>query len=302
MQRRAGEPFVLWRFSDGKPGHDAQSRGLVQALQSRCAIDVHELEAGRRVVALGNWLAGRYSAGRKLPRPDLLIGAGHATHWHLLAARRAVGGRAVVLMRPGLPGGLFDLCLIPEHDRPGTAANVLVTTGVLNTQSRSQNRSANQGLILVGGPSPHYHWEDREVLAQIDALLVARPQLTWRVLVSRRTPQSFTARLRERTGLTLLSADVRDNPVAEALATAAEVRVSEDSVSMVYEALTAGAPTGLVAVTRRTGNRITAGVDALVARGWVAAPGDWQTPPAAPLLDEAGRCAEWIVEQWLNEN
>ncbi|TCK19441.1 hypothetical protein DFR30_2752 [Thiogranum longum] len=302
MQRCASEPFVLWRFSDGKPGHDAQSAGLVQALQARCEIDVYELKAERRAAALGAWLTGRYNAGYELPRPDLLIGAGHATHWHLLAARRAFGGRAVVLMRPGLPGALFDLCLIPEHDQPVAATNVQVTSGVLNTQIRSQNRSPDQGLILIGGPSPHYRWQDSEVLAQIDTLLVARPKLEWRVLVSRRTPRSFTALLGERAGLTLLSPGESHNPVAEALATAAEVRVSEDSVSMIYEALTAGAPTGLLSVTRRAGNRITAGVDRLVARGWVAAPGDWQTPPAAPPLDEAGRSAKWIVEQWLNGN
>ena len=298
MPRHAGEPFVLWRFSDGKPGHDAQSQGLVQALQARCPVDVHELNADGRMAALGAWLRGHYPAAHGLPQPDLLVGAGHATHWHLLAARRAAGGRAVVLMRPGLPAGLFDLCLIPEHDHPATASHVLVTSGVLNTQNRSQNRSPGEGLILLGGPSPHYRWKDSEVLAQIDALLSARPALQWRALVSRRTPQSFTALLQQREQLVLLS----DVPVAEALATATEVRVSEDSVSMIYEALTAGAPTGLLAVTRRGRNRVTGGVDTLVARGWVAAPGDWRLPAAAPRLDEAGRCADWIVEQWLNVN
>jgi len=298
VPHRAAEPFVLWRFSDGKPGHDAQSLGLVQALQARCTVDVHELKADRRMAALGAWLTGHYPAGHGLPRPDLLVGAGHATHWHLLAARRAAGGRAVVLMRPGLPAGLFDLCLIPEHDHPAAASHVLVTSGVLNTQNRSQKRSADQGLILLGGPSPHYRWKDDEVLAQINALLSARPELHWRVLVSRRTPQSFMALLQQSAGLTLLS----DSSVTEALATAAEVRVSEDSVSMIYEALTAGVPTGLLAVTRRGGTRVTAGVDTLVARGWVAAPGNWTSPAAAPPLDEAGRCADWIVEQWLNIN
>lgn len=300
--RSVGGPHVLWRFSDGKPGHDAQSLGLVQALRARCDIGVHELPAGGRVAALGEWLAGRYAAGRTLPRPDLLIGSGHATHWSLLAARRAYGGRAVVLMQPSLPNALFDLCLIPEHDNPRAAADVLVTAGVLNTLGMSQNRSRDNGLILLGGPSPHYRWNDAEVLEQVNALLSARPQLCWQVLSSRRTPASTVALLNEHKGLMLLSPDLSDNPVADALSTAAEVRVSEDSVSMIYEALTSGAPTGLLAVTRRSANRVTAGVDALVMRGWVAAPGDWSTPAIPPVLDEAGRCADWIMEQWLNVN
>ena len=292
----------MWRFSDGKPGHDAQSLGLVQALQSRCEVEVHGLPAGSRAAALGAWLTGRYAAGHELPSPDLLIGAGHATHWPLLAARRARGGRAVVLMQPSLPNALFDLCLIPEHDNPRRSARVLVTTGVMNTQRASQQREQGQGLILLGGPSPHYCWDDAGVLAQIDALLRARPQLHWQVLGSRRTPASMPALLRDHEGLTLLSADSPDHALAELLSSAGEVRVSEDSVSMIYEALTCAAPTGLLAVPRRSANRVTAGVDTLVARGWVAAPGDWRTPPTAPPLDEAGRCADWIIKRWLNVN
>jgi len=292
----------VWRFSDGKPGHDAQSLGLVRALRSRCEVEVHDLPVTGRAAALGMWLTGRYAPGRELPSPDLLIGAGHATHWPLLAARRACGGHAVVLMQPSLPNAWFDLCLIPEHDKPHSASNVLVTTGVLNTQRASQQRVQDQGLILLGGPSPHYRWNDAEVLAQIHALLQARPQLRWQVLGSRRTPDSMLALLRDHEGLTLLPVNSPDHVLTGLLSTAGEVRVSEDSVSMIYEALTCAAPTGLLAVTRRSANRVTAGVDTLVARGWVAAPGDWRTPPTAPPLDEAGRCADWIIEQWLNVN
>jgi len=302
VQSVTGEARVLWRFSDGKPGHDAQSLGLVKALRARCKVDVHELPVGRRLAALGAWLTGRFAAGRTLPRPDLLIGAGHATHWPLLAARRARGGRVVVLMQPSLPNALFDLCLIPEHDKPRAAANVLETAGVLNTLGASQQRLQDQGLILLGGPSPHYRWRDTGVLEQINALLLARPQLHWQVLCSRRTPATMLALLHNHEGLTLLSADSADNTLAGVVSAATEVRVSEDSVSMIYEALTSAAPTGLLAVPRRTVDRVTAGVDALVASGRVAAPGDWQTPATPPPLDEAGRCADWIMDQWLNVN
>jgi len=302
VQAGTGDPRVLWRFSDGKAGHDAQSLGLVQALQTRCEIALYELPGINHFTAFAGWLTGRYTPGGSLPEPDLLVGAGHATHWGLLAARRACGGRAVVLMQPSLPNSLFDLCLIPEHDNPNSAANVLVTRGVLNTMRASQNRADGQGLILLGGPSPHYHWNDDEVLEQIKALMSARPQLQWQVMSSRRTPATTVALLGKQKDLTVLAANVSDNSVAAALASAAEVRVTEDSVSMIYEALTSAAPTGLLAVTRSRANRITAGVDALVARGWVAAPGDWRELTAPPPLDEAGRCADWIVEQWLNKN
>ncbi|VAW74857.1 DUF1022 domain-containing protein [hydrothermal vent metagenome] len=302
MQRNTGDPHVLWRFSDGKAGHDAQSLGLVQALRARCEIELHELPVENRLTALAGWAVGRFAPGVGFPEPELLVGAGHSTHWSLLAARRACGGRAVVLMQPSLPNALFDLCLIPEHDNPRASSNVLTTSGVLNALSASQHRSGALGLILLGGPSRHYRWNDNEVLEQINALLAARPQLRWQILGSRRTPATTLSLLKSHKGLALLSPDSSESAVATVLANATEVRVSEDSVSMVYEALTSGAPTGLLAVTRRRPNRVTAGVDALVARGWVAAPGDWRTLTASPPLDEAGRCADWIMEQWLNRN
>ena len=74
----------------------------------------------------------RLSSYWTLPTPDLLLGAGHHTHLSLLAARRIRGGKVVVLMRPSLPPGLFDLCLIPEHDAPPARPNVLATRGALN--------------------------------------------------------------------------------------------------------------------------------------------------------------------------
>ena len=125
-------PRVVWRFSDGKPGHDNQSLGLADALQRRLSVALYEVPVLPRQSAWLEWLSGRFPPGRLLPDPWLFIGAGHATQIPMLAARRARGGRAVVLMAPVLPGRLFDLCVIPEHDRPRSAANVIETCGALN--------------------------------------------------------------------------------------------------------------------------------------------------------------------------
>ena len=63
--------------------------------------------------------------------------------------------------------------------------------------------------------------------------------------------------------------------------------MTEDSVSMVYESLTAGAATGLLAVPRLGETRITAGVANLQREGFVTPFADWQrtgrlsTPPSA---------------------
>jgi len=297
-------PVTLWRFVDGKAGHDAQSRGLAAALQERLALDVFDIPVEKAGSGLRWWLTARYEPGRELPAPDLLLGAGHATHWHLLAARRCRGGRAVVLMKPTLPLACFDLCLVPQHDGRFAAPNVLSTRGVLNSITAGGAHDADTGLVLLGGPSRHYHWDDDAILSQLGRLVQQRPLKRWMLGTSPRTPARLLQVLDERYGMEITPWESAPrNWLADSLAAAGEAWVSEDSVSMVYEALTAGARVGLLQVPRRRANRVTAGVDALVQDQWVAAPGSRQLVAGPPQpLNEAQRCADWIRVHWLTNH
>jgi len=293
---------IVWRFSDGKAGHDVQTLGLVQALQAQTAVAVFTVPIEHSGSGLWLWLSGRYPPAASLPAPDLLIGAGHKTHFHLLAARRRWGGRIILCMKPSLPLSWFDLCLIPAHDAPPQLANVLVTAGVLNSIRPGGRHDADTGLIVLGGPSRHFHWDDDDILQQIEQLLAARPHGRWLLSTSPRTPESLSRRLAGRPGFEYLPfAASGSDWLAERMAEAGEVWVSEDSVSMLYEALSSGARVGVLAVRRGAANRITAAVDALVERGWLGRPGHWQ-PGAGPErpLNEAGRCAAWVRQRWLS--
>jgi len=294
-------PVIIWRFVDGKAGHNAQSRGLVTALQERLTVAVFDVPVAKGSPGFRSWLTASYRPGRNLPAPDLLLGAGHATHWHLLAARRRWGGRIVLLMKPTLPVSWFDLCLVPEHDGLPAAANVVTTRGVLNSLRAGGEHTANTGLILLGGPSRHFKWRDSDILSQLEKLVRQRPVKRWLLTTSPRTPESLLKALvgRPEFDCTPYSSGNRDW-LPDRLSEAGEVWVSEDSVSMIYEALTAGTRVGLLQVKRSRHNRLTAGIDALVKEGWVGAPGQLQLAagPEQPL-NEAQRCADWIKEHWL---
>jgi uncharacterized protein len=205
-------------------------------------------------------------------------------------------------MKPSLPLRCFDLCLIPEHDAPPAhAPNVLPTLGLLNDCEPGAHAS-DLGLVALGGPSRHLRWDDAAMLAQLDALLEARPPRRWLVTTSRRTPDALVRRLAARAGVELVPFGGADRDwLKRCMADAAEVWTSEDSLSMIYEALSAGAPLGLLHVPRRGANRFTRAIDGLVARGWAGRPGEW-TPGPGPErpLDEAARCADWIRHRWLN--
>ena len=296
---------TLWLITDNKPGHRSQLQGLAQALAARTAIETHWIDAPGGLAAFRHWLTGRFPPGAALPDPDFILVAGHRTHLAGLAARRARGGKLIALMRPSLPLRWFDLCVIPQHDRPPARANVIATRGVLNTARPSPEREADKGLFLIGGPSKHHGWDTPALLAQIDAILAATPAMRWTLTTSRRTPadtESALLALRDR-GVNVRP--VRDTPPGWAMAQvarSAQAWVTEDSVSMVYESLTAGAATGLLAVPRLGETRITAGVAELQRAGLVTAFADWVRTGqlAAPLerLAEADRVAEAVLARF----
>jgi mitochondrial fission protein ELM1 len=295
--------IVVWRFSDGRAGHDNQSRGLVNALSDRVSVSCCDIGVARGRMALWWWMRGHYPPGESLPAPDLLIGAGHATHFHLLAARRSRGGRSVVLMKPSLPAAWFDLCLVPQHDGVRQGDRLLTTRGTLNAIRPGGSHDADRGLIVLGGPSRHVHWDDDHVLRQIEQLCRHRPGRQWWLTTSPRTPAGLTGRLRALPGVETVPFDAtRPDWLAQHMALAGEVWVTVDSVSLVYEALGSGARVGLLDVPARGGNnRVAAGAAQLIEQGWVAAPGQWRLAPGPAVpIDEAARCADWIIERWLS--
>lgn len=286
----------IWWFRDGKAGHERQAAALINALRERAAVDCDELPSMPAGSALRQWLSGDFMPG--VETPDLLLGAGHATHAGLIAGRRARGGRSIVLMKPSLPLAWFDLCVIPRHDRPPKRANVIETLGPLSPVRPANQRGAD-GLLLIGGPSPHFDWDGDALWRQI-AELVDTGSRRWRLSPSRRTPAEFLAgmpsRLEKRLEVVPLE---RQSPgwLDETLPGAAECRVTPDSLSMIFDCLAAGVPCGVLDLGARPGDRVAGAVTRLVKEGHVAAAGS--PARAVPPLDEAGAVADAIVQRWF---
>lgn len=287
--------------SDGKPGHLNQSLGLAEAIQRlQPGIEIDTLAPLTRWSALKALVSGRPAS--ELPRQaDLLIGAGHATHLTLLALKRCWKVPAVVMMQPSLPLSLFDLCLIPEHDRPVSQRNVIVTHGALNRMRPGEKR-AGSGMILVGGPSRHSGWNETELLDYVEKI-VTQDTRNWRVTSSRRTPVETEQRLAAMSGVEFIpAAKTPSGWLPEQLAQTECCWVTEDSVSMVYEALSAGCAVGIVPVPQLKQNRLKLGLNVLVDAGRVVPLERWQggtlQPDDAPL-DESGRCARELLSRGL---
>ncbi|AHF91646.1 nucleoside-diphosphate-sugar epimerase [Opitutaceae bacterium TAV5] len=308
-------------LSDGRPGHENQSIGLAQAVQRRLG---GETAATVDVVrfAPGASLCGRIRAARAEGEgaPRLVIAAGHSTHLPLWLAALRFGAPSVVIMKPSLPVWLFDLCFAPRHDLRGALADgasggrerIVPTLGALN---RLPERTAEEiaaakeprGLLLLGGPSKHHGWDMAALVPAVVAVLAARPDLSWTIGDSRRTPVDTLERLRAAGAQAQFAPHGQTGPgwLPEQLAKASEAWVTEDSVSMIHEAVTAGARTGVLPVPRlRANDRVARSVDELVAAGYATRFADWQAggralrkPPG--LLHETGRCAEIVTQRFF---
>jgi mitochondrial fission protein ELM1 len=292
----------IWVASDGKAGHLNQSLGLAEALQRlRPALAIREVPAQRGVAAT---LRALMPSASRSEAPALVVGAGHGTHASLIHWRQRGATRSIVLMRPSLPRRFFDLCIEPQHDGGAETRNRWLSLGPLNRMRPAAVRDGS-GLLLIGGPSPHFDWDSEALLDQLAALCSGAD--AWDLTTSRRTPADFLQRLRARKlpGLRALAADaLPPGWLLERLPRAPRCWVTPDSASMVYEALTAGCAVGLLDLPARAGSRVAAGLAQLGAQGWCTAYSDHDSreplrPPPRPLA-EADRLASRIVEAgWL---
>jgi mitochondrial fission protein ELM1 len=250
MRDATTQPLVIWRLMDGKPGHENQTLGLIKALERLAAergmpepvcID---MPLGDYAYTLWDWLFKRFRPGFLKPHPDFIIGAGHRTHWPMLCARRSVGGKAIALMSPTLPCVFFDWVVAPAHDGL-TGRNVIVTQGVLNAMQPASVKRPGYTVVMIGGVSKHFLWDDAQVLAQLEDIMRRHPQV--RITDSRRTPPALRAELAKRWSVEYQPWEkCPAGWLANELAVAENAWVTEDSVSMIYEALTAGCVVGLV--------------------------------------------------------
>lgn len=296
------KPLIIWLLCDGKPGHENQSLGLADALARLTPCEVRKISlAGKR--GLIHRVKSALAASENFPPPDLIIGAGHATHFALLWLARKHRTRSIVLMKPSLPVSFFDLCIAPSHDfsKPPAAENLVLSRGALNRVAPVAGKKLGR-LLLIGGPSGNHGW-DGEMLLSALAEITASGR--WQLADSRRTPAGFSDEIRRHLPHIEIFPHQQTTPewLPGKLAAAADVWVTEDSVSMIYEALSSGANVGLLPVPLLGPSRVQRGIDALLGDGFLTRFSDWEksrTLTASPeTLREADRCAALVISQIL---
>ena len=291
-------------ISDAKAGHQAQVMGLVSALSALVNVELTTLTLS------GNWLSRWQIANTALPTPpDLIIGAGHSTHipvW--LMGRRYRQAKTLIVMKPSLPLSWFDFVMMPEHDAKGSLSNhVLLTQGVMNRFVNEQRHQANKVLILLGGTNQRYAFDSQKMLADIQTLIEHYQDINANVIMtdSRRTPTELSNCLSKKNNIADLCtfqffpvANTTPDWLNEQYQTASHVWVTDDSVNMIFEAMTAGCQVGLIELPKLKTDRVTNMVDSLIQSGKVTTLNDFRQGKSlsdAMPINEAKRAAQWLL-------
>lgn len=297
------KPLILWILDDGKPGHRNQSLGLAEAIDRQANAVIETISLPHEAGFFSRMKKAREQA-RELPRPDLIIAAGHRTHIPLIYLVNKTGARSVVLMRPSLPCAWFDHCLIPQHDFPQgekKPGNVILTKGALNRVTSDPEAKDGSGLFLIGGESKEFGFDGESLASGIAEIVEHCPDTKWTITDSRRTPENFLESLKDIQVSAFPHQQTDADWLPGHLQSASMVWVTEDSVSMIYEALGSGAQVGLLPMPRkRKAGRVARGVEALIEEGLLCGYDAWQQshelPQVEATLAEAESCAAAVIK------
>jgi mitochondrial fission protein ELM1 len=321
------KPLSIVAYFDGRLGHEKQTRGILQALADITATNViHKKILVSPVIYCKNWAAYFLSPLQNPQKEqfsapvDLIIGTGTHTHLPMLLEKdkrdKLTDGQVhvVTCMSPdALLRNKIDLCCIPMHDEPPSRENIFVTLGPPCPVVLEKRHNQDQGLILVGGLDKKSHkWNSLKLVEQIQAIINKHSSMQWTVSSSPRTPEETCNKLREMAAVKqqvsfFRSKDTPGGWVEEQYAVSGTVWVTADSMSMVYEALTAGCSVGILPVEwLQQNNKFQKSLNILNERNMIVGFKQWKSdaimpdPPLQPL-NEAARCAQEILRRWWPE-
>lgn len=291
-----------WILSEAYAGLQAQALGLAEAagLPHELRILAPSLLWRRVPPSLWPSPLSVVSDAVHGPLPEVAIGSG-GKGAAVIAALRRRGVPAVQVQHPRMDPRRFDLIVTNRHDDL-SGPNVLVTRTALHRVTPERLAAAAEswrgraaGLprplvaVLVGGSNGRHRLDLRvgQALAAQLADMMQRDHVGVMLTPSRRTDPAVVQVLRDR--LSPLGAWVWDftgeNPYYGMLALADVIVATEDSVSMVSEAVATAAPVLLAELPGRS-RRIDVFHQALLDEGRIRRfAGRCEVWPTAPLND-----------------
>lgn len=295
---------------DKKPGHFNQAEGVALAIGRLAATEVTRIDVRptwfahddvRKIVMrrwgrdAAYWLKAMYGiAAESLEKPDVIVSSGRPTIAAGILISRFFGG--VPFVYSGGIGGYdtreVSLMIVASPRAAGNprCAWAPIPSVVDPADYAAPRRLATPGdlrgaeiALLVGGTAYRKEWPQNEWDALIALIRAVAKEhgVRWRVTTSRRTPDEVGARLAALAGEGVLAEFVDYRTAGpgsvRALFGADAVVVTEDSMSMLVEGLTAKRP-----VVGLRSSKVHDGYASEAISAWAAK--SWAAPSFAPSL------------------
>jgi len=288
--------------SDGKAGHRSQALGLYRAIerQSVHKVSFEEISIEQLpLISLFLSVLKKQSPFLK-QTPNYIVGVGSHTQLRVLVLGKIYPkAKTVILMKPNYPYIWFDYVVVPQHDGLAKRNNIILTQGALNPIVNEQRHQTDRILIALGGTSKRHQWNEQKVLTAIHDIVEYNPASEIILTTSRRTPAEFIDILRQQSFAQHLQIfPVEQTPqgwIFEEMQKAEAVWVTEDSVSMVFEALTAGCRVGVIAIDRLKDDRITHSIDQMIESQLISQNTCVVQLPQPYAFKEADRVATYLL-------
>lgn len=262
------QAFKSIREQYGRPGMEYP----LETIQVRYRSDFHRTLFYAAAFFARPWIQGRLwllklffepetAAALEKAQADFVISTGSSLVPVNLCLARENRAKSVVVMRPPFPYDLcrYDLAVIPEHDQgrvPEQSLRLLLTPSAPNTQNPYdfENGPAPEAGghgkiaagVLLGGPTRDYGMSAETVKRLFESLENSEGS-NYAVTTSRRTPEEISRYLKAESAhwrkcreLVIASEDTRSGVVESMIRTAEFLIVTEDSISMVSEAVSSG--------------------------------------------------------------
>jgi len=276
-------PKTLLILSDGKPGHLNQSIAFARLLGydyavCRVAFAVRFTKALSYLCDhLGIYTASLFRVLDTLPQECCaVVSAGSATYYANRTLGRTLSVPSVAIMYPGGYSPGFDLIIAQEHDAPPVRDNIVtIPLNLSAPQPLGLVRKEGSGptvALIIGGPSRHYRMDPQELGKQLATVFSLFPGGDFLVTTSRRTPAEVEKMVEDGPfRYRVIASREKVNPIADFLAIADYVFVTEDSTSMISEAVSFGSARVEVLPLVRTGahNKVAGMVASLAADGYL---------------------------------
>lgn len=306
-------------FRDGRPGHEKQSLGILQALEEYLKLDITEIVVKKNgffsdFIQYFKYFIYQNGSLELEENPDLIIGTGSRTHLSILSCKRKFGGRAITCMSPSkVLRDSFDLCFVPIHDQLSPGKTIFKTVGPPNNAKNLNLHDNRKSLILVGGEDSGSHrWNSSTLIENIKKLLTLSTEQHWTISSSPRTPvetEDLLYQLAEESNeLAFIPfSQTGQGWVEKQYTVNRTVWVTGDSISMVYEALSAGCCVGILPVDwHKQENKFRLSLQYLIDNKRVITLRQHEDgmpfPEEMEPLHEADRCAREILRRWWPES